>query len=355
MQLDTAHLRSEDLHVTNYEEPDLASAWDHHLRFLAGFTPFLKTYRRGVAISKLSVVEAGQLADLLHAQVGAARDQESALLASISALPGTHRSLLDPEARSRFLRRMPLRFLEHLGFEPSNLERLGWLGLHHVADILAWRPNQVRAYLGAEGVRLLKLLNGPFTTDVPLAPPPSGYHHDYPFEEPAFEPRELDPVLAKLASDVAADLDLTDTSARRFTLQAFVGELSFVATRLSKRPTRDPKDILTLAALALSDSGAAPVGIDRLRLEAEDPTRLSQQGSLWQQRLQRNRALSAVMDRFGHVMVFLEQGDLYSQAPDKLWRWVPYADSPQGEELRSPAPDHAEDTRHPEERQAVPR
>jgi hypothetical protein len=359
MQLETARLRCDELHVVEFEEPDLASGWDHHLRFLSGFTPFLRTHQRGVAVAKLHSFEAEQLADILHAQVGSAHDQESALLAAVSALPGSNRSISGSAARDAFLRRLPLRFLEHLGFNPSNLERLGWLGLQYVADVLTWKPNQVRAYLGADGERILKLLSGPFTTDVPLALPPEGYHHDFPFDEPAFEPHDLDPVLAKLASDIASDLQSNDMSARRFTLQAFVGELSFISTRMAKKPTRDPKEVLTLATLALSDSGAAPVGIDRLRLEAEDPTRLSHQGALWKQQQKREIALNAVLGRYAHAMVFLEDGDPHSQAPDKLWRWVAYANAPTAEtdrgELITSAPSHAENPRHNEERQAVPR
>lgn len=357
MQLETARLRSDQLHVTDYEEPDLTSAWDHHLRFLSGFTPFLKTYDRGLAICKLSRVEAAQLADLLQAQVGVAHDAETALLAAVSTPPGTVRALPTPPDRAAFLQRLPLRFLEHLGYHPSNLERLAWLGLNHVADVLTWKPNQVRAYLGTEGHDLLQLLAGPFTTDVPLAPEPSGFHHEYAFEEPAFEPRDLDPVLAKLTTSISSDLSNTDTTARRFTLQAFVGDLSFVATRLAKRPTRDPKEILTLANLALADSGAAPVGIDRVRLEAEDPNRFSEQASLWKQRHQRKLALNAVLDRYAHAMVYLEEGDPHSQAPDKVWRWVPYATTqqPTGREERpQSAPHHATNARHNQERQAVP-
>ena len=318
MPLSGARLKSEGLRVTEPSEAELQAAWQGVLREVYGLTPFLDGSRRGRVFLDVSLAEARMAAEAFGARAGFAAGREIAELAALSARPG-RLQVLPPGSEKRFLDLLPLRFLKGVGLGPYSLQRLHWLGLETAGDLAGWRRSQVSAFLGEEARPLLPYLFGPWRERLPLAQPPAVLRRTLTFEEPLFEPGPLGAALETLAQALMEAL--AGRSARRLTVSASVGGVEMRATRFAKKPLREKREIVTLAALALAETGAAPVGIEALALELPEPFRESGQGRLWPARERREAAWQALLGRFPDAAVEVEWLDPYAESADLMWRW----------------------------------
>jgi hypothetical protein len=320
MRVEGARLRAPHLVVLEPGEPELAQAWHEVLRELSGWTPWLDGRRRGFALLRLHATEAQTLVAAFEGRVGVAADRQTAELAAAAARPGEARTV-SPGDEDAFLARLPLRFLRAIGLGEADLTRLHWLGLATVGDLARWSAAQLRAYLGEAGRGLLPYLHGPRQTSLPTWAAPPVLRRHLSFEQPLFEPGEVEGAVDHLARSLTQAL--AGRVARRLTVVADVGARSLPATRLAKRPLSAAGAIRRQALLALRDTGALPQGIEGLALELAESARWGEQEGLWATHTQRERACDAVAERFPASLVRVRWGDPYAPAVDHAWRWVP--------------------------------
>lgn len=318
MRLTGARMRVEGLRVVQLDEPSVQHAWNELLREVHEVTPWLESPRRGRVFAHLEPSEAASLAEGYGARVGIAGSREIAELAAVSARPG-HLRRVDPGDEARFFEQLPLRFLKGVGASDKNLTRLHWLGLKTVADLARWSGSQLRSYLAEEGESLLPYLHGPYSTRPRPFELPATLRRSITFEELAREPFELLPALERLSASLERGLD--GRASRRLTLTAGSSAGQRRVTRLSKRPLTRAPQIRQQALFALDDSGAAPLGIERLTVELAAPQRLGLQGGLWRAAERREEAQSAALERFPGAIVRFAWRDPYAPADDLAWGW----------------------------------
>lgn len=320
MRLEGAKLRAQHLVTLAPSPVDLARAWHGVLRELAAWTPWLTSHRQGLALLRATPLEAAELAEAFEGRVGVAADRQTAELAAAAARPGAVRNV-PPGAESAFLARLPLRFLRAAGLGEGDLTRLQWLGLATAGDLARWSREQLEGYLGAAGRALGPYLHGPRSSELPSWAPPAPLRRHLAFDQPLFEPFELEGAIDHLSRALAEAL--AGSAAKRLTLIAEVGALAMPASRLAKRPMRAPEQIRRQALLALDDCGAAPIGIDGLALELDERARCTEQEGLWATRAQRVRAEETVLARFPDALRQVRWGDPYAPAVDHAWAWEP--------------------------------
>jgi len=215
MRLTGARLRAPGLQLAPCDEPDLAQGWRELASELRRWTPWLDASRRGRAFVRVEEAEAAAIAERLGARVGVADDLETAELAALAARPGQAR-VVAAGAERAFLDRLPLRFLRGVGMGEGELTRLGWLGLATAGDLARWTATQVRAYLTEAGEALLPYLHGPRRRRLAPWTSPMVLRRTLTFEQPLFEPGDLEPALDHLARSLA--LDLRGRAARHVTV-----------------------------------------------------------------------------------------------------------------------------------------
>jgi protein ImuB len=327
MRVEGARLRAEHLVTLAPSDVELAQAWQGVLRDLSAWTPWLSGRRQGLALLRATPREARELAEAFEGRVGVAPDRQTAELAAAAAHPGAVRAV-DPGGEADFLRRLPLRFLRGVGLPERDLTRLHWLGLATAGDLAGWSREQLEGYLGDAGRALHPYLHGPRDADLPTWAPSPALRRHLAFDQPLFEPFELEGAIDHLSRALAGAL--AGSAARRLTLVADVRGIAMPASRLAKRPMRESGQIRRQALLALSDSGAAPAGIDALALELDERERLAEQEGLWATRTQRARAQEAVLERYPGALRRVRWGDPYAPAIDHAWDWEPVeeADAP---------------------------
>ncbi len=328
MRVEGARLRAEHLVALEPDGVELAQAWQGVLRDLSAWTPWLVGRRQGLALLRATPHEAQALAETFEGRVGVAPDRQTAELAAAATRPATVRTV-PPGDEAEFLARLPLRFLRAVGLSERDLTRLHWLGLATAGDLSRWSVEQLEGYLGAAGRALRPYLHGPRDAELPSWAPPAALRRHLAFDQPLFEPFELEGAIDHLSSALAEALE--GSAARRLTLVAEVGGVAMPASRLAKRPMRESGQIRRQALLALSDCGAAPVGVDALTLELDERARLSEQEGLWATRSQRDRAQEAVLERFPGSLRQVRWRDPHAPAVDHAWSWEPVsAEGPAG-------------------------
>jgi nucleotidyltransferase/DNA polymerase involved in DNA repair len=274
---------------------DHEAAWTAWLHDLLRFTPRVQPIRLGLAAADLTASEADGLARTLHARVAHARTLQDAQLLAPMADVGSalHAAALNPQDR---LDAAPLRLLGTAGLTAQERERLQWLGVTRIGQLRAWTQSQRQAYLGATAGALKPFLDGPKQRTLPYLSPPPMLSAGHAFDEPAFEPFEIDPILDALVRQLHRRLAGRQASVVRVVCETHGLESS--GTRRAKRPTSDAARLRRLARHALEDSGLQAAGLDSLRIELSGLVRTADAVQLWpwQRRLQ--DASEAVHARF---------------------------------------------------------
>jgi protein ImuB len=327
MPLLTARGYTEDLIMVPADAPTLQAQWEALLEELNGVSPWVEPLRQGRVLLRVDDVEARHLAETYGARVGLAPYREPALLAALATFEGQVRVVEDAVA---FLKRLPLRFLRGIGLSPGAQERLRYLSIDTLGDLFPWRRAQLEAYLGQEAKEVLPFLHGPWRDEVlPYLPPPAIEVH-YAFEDAVTEPRDIVPVLERLArkvvrslnDEVANDRVANDRVAGRLTLGVQAQGLTFTAARIPKEPLKDDMTICRLALLVLVDTGAQPLGIQTLTLRLSGLTRPSVQQGLWPVREKRQKAIDAVSARFPQALVCFRPEDPFAHAREQRYSTV---------------------------------
>jgi len=325
MRLAGARLRATSLALAHNDEPSLQQAWQTFGHDLYQLTPWLDAHQPGRAFARLNEAEAQGLALRLRARIGLADDLESATLAALATRPGELRTL-PPGGGEAFLARLPLRFLRGVGLSEGDLTRLHWLGLQHVADLAKWSAGQIRAYLGASAAPLLPYLHGPRQTELQPWHPPTVLRRTAVFDEPRYEPADLEPTIDLLSRSLA--LALKGRATRLVGVIATHSEGVVQRARRAKEPLQSAGRIRQQAWFALRESGAAERGIERLSIELSNPERHHQSVGLWLQRTHRTAALTTLLEHYPETLVAPQALDPYAPVASLAGAWGPLREPP---------------------------
>ena len=331
----SAQTKVPSLETTEAYSPHLHAEWEALVEEISGLTRILEAPQQGRLFLELEEADATQLAQAYGVRAGGATSVEVAHLSAIVSSPGVLR-ITPLEREARFTRQLPLYALRALGLERDSVQRLGWLGIERVGQLQGWRKEQLGAYLGREARALLPYLYGPRRTKLSRYSPPLRVSTSHEFEDAVSEPYTLHPVLEQLSKWVADTL--AGKSAHRLVLTATAQGIELKATRVAKKPLSDAATIGRLAHLALEETHAPPLGVTALKLELSALSRSSTQGSLWQQKENREKAIRTVSERFPDALLKLEQLDPYALASEHAYRFVSLQT---GEEVNRATPDVA--------------
>lgn len=285
--------------------------------------------------------QARHLAVRLQGQAGTASDRSTALLAALQAPPGEVR-IVPEGGEAAFRESLPLAVLRETGVAEDTLERLHWLGFDRVGRLARLTPRQVQSQF-ADGALLCRLLDTSDRRPVALFHPPPSVTRRHVLPDPAYEPAEYEPVLWHLVRSAVAGLEGREASMVSVTLElASEGAPRMVsgilepapegaprmvsARRLPHAPTADPREIRTLARLALEEARRAGphLPITSMLLALEGLVRpQAEQACLWPER---TRTLRQALERMemqspGAILRFVPQ-DAASILPEETYRLV---------------------------------
>lgn len=324
MRLSGALSRVPTLHAVTHSGPAVAAAWAGVIAELPAFSPRVEVTGEGQALLTLTDAGAAALASALHAAVGVADTRELARLAAHVAPEGSVRAV-PAGTEGAFRAALPLSALRGVGLSAAQAERLGWLGVTHVGQLLAWSRAQQAAFLGPEYAALRPYLHGAASGGVPLARPEPTVTATLHFGEPLFEPRDLHPACAQLAATLHADLGSRRPA--RLTVQAHAAGVTLGATRDLKEDARDPATLRRAVQAALRDTQAAPLGVDALHVTLSGLNRPARQDDLWG-RAQAQAAADLAEARFPGCLRRVRWIDPHSLAPTGQFEWVPRRAAP---------------------------
>lgn len=304
-----AYLRCDELYIIETDEMTLQNAWGEVLGELYGFTDRIESPKPGLAFLDLQQ-GVTLLADRFEIQIGIGASQEEAHL---NALANG-----DIDAAS-------ITILESIGLSPKNTQRLEWLGIKTVGQLRRCSKSHLSRFLSKEAKTINRYFKGPFTQTVSRYIPAISLKESYTFEDAATEPYQILPVLEHLTNCLAGELG--DRAATRLSITAEASGIRFSSSRLSKNALSGR--LLSLSQLALRDSGVLGLEIDKLTLELFGLYRPSQQGVLWQQRENIEKAREKVQARFPGAILKLKEINPYMPVGSLAYKYT----SPGGERL----------------------
>ncbi len=320
MSVTAAAARVEGLHLVLLDAPALQAAWEALLLDLPAFSPWVEALAPGRVLLRVCEAEARVLAVSCGCRVGFARYREIALLAALSVQPGRVR-VVPHGAEEAFSNRLPLYFLKGVGLSASSLEWLLRLGQSTVGHLRQWSRAQLRRTL-PEFSLLQPYLAGPWSTQVARAQPPELMQAQHTFAEAALEPAAFEPVLERLAGQLSGRLRAQGRAASRLRVLATACGSLHSATRLSKEALREERKIYRLARLALEDTQALGLPLERLCLELSGLSRPALQGGLWETRQRSEQAVRWIAERFPEAQVRPQTLDPYALSADQRSGWV---------------------------------
>lgn len=316
MRVSGALSRLPDLHTVPLSGPALEAAWAEVATTLPIYSPKVESLSLGRALLTLTPDAARELARALNGRIGLAGTRELALLAALNSAPGEVQTVTDASA---FRHALPLGVLRHVGLSSTMHERLHWLGLHTLGDLLKWRKAQQAAYLGAEFTALNPYLHGANTGGVQSAKLEPQVKARLEFNEPIYEPSELAAAAAELTTSLLSALQ--HRAPQHLTVKAGVAGVTLSATRHLKEDIRTPAPLTRAILRTLHDADAARYGIETLEVSLTSLTRPAVQGDLWNRRAARDAADLAER-RYPGVMRQVQWLDPHSLAADTAYRWI---------------------------------
>ena len=310
--------RCPELHAEVITAPAALAAWAELLETLyARYSDRVEGRVPGTVYLKLSAAAARELAAALNAPVGLADSLEVAQLAALRARPGEVRDVASAE--KAFLALTPAAHLEVIGLTPAHIERLAFLGVRGLADLMKWSAAQREAFLGVDvGKMLNRFLKGERTKAVQRYVPGRVIEARMDLDAPTHEPAEAEVVLSELLPPILAEL--RGRAAAYLTVHAGTlgGQLS--ATRKLKG-SPGPAGLLRIASLALSDTDALPLGVEALVIQLSGLQQPGRMVGLWAS-LAELEVTKDVLDRFPEALVKVQWLDPYAYATDARYQWV---------------------------------
>jgi nucleotidyltransferase/DNA polymerase involved in DNA repair len=321
MSLEGARGQCKDLGIVETDAPTLKSAWEGLLAQLYGFTDQIESVKPGVCFLDLEPKQMRQVAEVFGALVASGENQEQSYLLALTTPQGNVSSFSGKDIQNR-IAAIPLYVLRALGISPLTLERLSWLGLYKLGDLMKWSKSQLQGYLGSEANLIIRYLHGPFRNNVLTYTPPITFNANYDFEDSVLEPYLFEPVIKFLCQQLSNDLN--DKAASRLSLKAVSSRLMFSSTKVSHYPLRDVGMLERLASLALHDSGILGLEIDSIELTLSGIYRPVRQGHLWQQRENVEVAVSKVSERYPGKLLKIQHIDPYTPLSEFAYKLIPF-------------------------------
>lgn len=316
---DTAAVsRCPELHAEVVSAPEASAAWNEVLEALyARYSDRVEGRTPGMAFLSLQGSSARDLAAALHAPVGLAASRETAHLAALRAAPGELREVTGAE--DAFLKLTPLAHLSVLGLTPAHLERLAFLGIRDLGRLMSWSAAQREAFLGVDvGKTLNRFLKGERTTAIGRYVPGQTLDASLIVDAPLREPEEASAALRDLLPGLWAELRGRTCAYLTVKAETLGGTLS--ATRKLKWPL-DEAALTRSAGLALTDTSALPLGIDRLTVSLSGLRQPARMVGLWAG-LAELQVTQDALDRFPEALVRVQWLDPYAYATDAQYAWV---------------------------------
>ncbi|CAM4058402.1 hypothetical protein [Deinococcus marmoris] len=312
--------RCPELHAEVITAPSALAAWAELLETLyARYSDRVEGRTPGTVYLKLSLPAARELAAALYAPVGLAESLEVAHLAALRARPGEVRDAWGGSVEEAFLSLTPTFHLEVIGLTPAHIERLAFLGVRGLADLMKWSAARREAFLGVDvGRRVNRFLKGERTMVVQKYVPGRVIEARMGLDSPLYEPSEADVIFSELLPPILTEL--RGRAAAYLTVQADTlgGRLS--ATRKLKG-SPDPAGLLRIAGLALNDTGALPLGVEALTVQLSGVQQPGRMVGLWAS-LAELEVTRDVLDRFPEALVRVEWLDPFAYATDARYQWV---------------------------------
>lgn len=313
--------RCPDLHAEVVTAPAAQATWNELLEELyARYADRVEGRTPGAAFLTLTAPAARELAVALHAPIGLGTSLEGAQLAALRAKPGEVKEAAGAgQAELAFLALTSIDHLTVLGLSPAHLERLRFLGLRGLADLVKWSPAQREAFLGVDvGKKLNRFLRGERTTAVARYVPGQVIEARLSVDAPMHEPCELDAALAEVLPGLWTELRGRTAAYLHVRAETALGTLS--ATRKLKWPL-DEEALQRLAALALTETEALDLGIDRLTVGFSGLAQPSRMVGLWAG-LAELEVTRDVLGRFPDALVRVHWLDPFSYVTDAQYEWV---------------------------------
>lgn len=313
--------RCPELHAAVVPAPEAQAVWAELLEQLyARFSDRVEGREAGRAFLTLGAAGARDLAAALHAPAGLAASREVALLAALRAPPGELRTVpAGGAAEQAVLRTTPLAQLDALGVPPAALERLHFLGVRHLGDLMAWSAAQREAFLGVDvGRRLNRFLAGERSALVDRYRPGQVLAADLTFGAPLMDATQVDAALRDLTGDLMTAL--RGRVAATLTVQADTLGGRLEATRQLKWPL-DAAGMARVAGLALHGTGALALGLDRLGVQLGGLAHPARMVGLWAGAAELE-VTKALLARFPDGLVRVEWLDPWAYATDAQYAWV---------------------------------
>lgn len=312
--------RCPELHAEVISAPSAVAAWAELLETLyARYSDRVEGRTPGIAFLKISAPAARELAAALHAPVGLGDSLEVAHLAALRAKPGEVRAVGSGTAEQAFLALTPAVHLEVIGLTGAHIERLAFLGVRGLADLMKWSAAQREAFLGVDvGRKLNRFLKGERTKAVQRYVPGRVIEARMGLDSPLYEPSEADVVLSELLPPVLSELRGRAASYLTVHAGTLGGQLS--ATRKLKSAP-DAAGLLRIAGLALRDTGALPLGVEALTVQLSGIQQPGRMVGLWAG-LADLEVTRDVLDRFPEALVRVNWLDPFAYVADARYEWV---------------------------------
>jgi len=301
------------------DTPELRGRWAETLESLYLYGDRLEAAGMGRAFLKVSEARAREIALSYPAQVGLAASKEVALLAALTAPLGSVHAV-SARDETRWLRGLPIGVLGKLGLEPRALEKLTFLGLGSLGQLMDWKVSQRRAYFGKGFKTFEPFLNGPHSDRVGLYQPQILLEAKFDFWDTVHEPHQIEPVLHKLC--IQLERDLGERRAIRLGVRATVGGVALEAWRSGKQPLREADALLRLARLTLLDTRACELGLESLTLTLSGVARHFSQGALFERKPGREAALESLEERYPDALLGVRWLQPKAHAVDHAYEWV---------------------------------
>ncbi|UQN08730.1 Y-family DNA polymerase [Deinococcus sp. QL22] len=311
--------RCPDLHAEVVAGPAASAAWAELLEALyARYSDRVEGRQAGIAFLKVSLNAARDLAAALHAPVGLADSREVAHLAALRTRSGEVRDVTGGQEKS-FLSLMPIEHLQVLGVPDAQLQKLAFLGLRGLADLVKWSAAQREAFLGVDvGKKVNRFLKGERSGGVAKYVPGQSIEAHLSVDAPLLELGEAEAALTDLLSSLLPEL--RGRTAAYLTLHADTvgGRLS--ATRPLKWPL-DDAGLLRMALLTLQDTDALPLGVDAMTAQLSGLQQPARMVGLWAG-IAELEVTKTLLDRFPEALVRVQWLDPWAYSTDAQYQWV---------------------------------
>ena len=308
-----------ELHAEVVSSLDAKVAWGEVLETLyARYSDRVEGRAQGVVFLNGSLSAAREIAAALHAPVGVANSLEVAHLAALRVGPGEVRELRVEEEKT-YLPFSSTGHLHVLGLTRNQVERLLFLGVRGLADLMKWSATQRIAFLGVDvGKRVNRFLKGERITAIARYVPLTTIEGRLTFDDTLLEPGEVEAAL----TDIVPPLydELRGRTAAYLTVHADTlgGRLSH--TRKLKWPI-NASGIQRLALRDLLEQGALKIGLDALTVSLSGLRQPSRQIGLWPGPGELD-AVREVLERFPSALVRVEWRNPYALTSDQQYVWV---------------------------------